>query len=78
VDDGESVRVSVGVECACVAASAGRAGGAPLVDPTARTLEVFRLSEGTWRLVATWRDDAVVRAEPFDAIELELAALWTR
>ena len=29
-------------------------------------------------MLATWRDDAVVRAEPFDAIELELAALWAR
>lgn len=36
VDDGEAVRVSVGVECACVLASAGRAGGAPLVPEGAR------------------------------------------
>lgn len=33
VDDGESVRVSVAVECACVLASVGRPGGAPLLDP---------------------------------------------
>jgi hypothetical protein len=26
--------------------------------------------------VATWTGDAVVRAEPFDALELELATLW--
>jgi len=25
---------------------------------------------------AVWRGDKVVRAEPFDAIELDLAALW--
>lgn len=37
VDDGESLRVSVGVECACILASVGREGGAPLVDPAART-----------------------------------------
>jgi lysine-N-methylase len=37
VDDGEAVRVSVGAECACVLASVGRPGGAPLVDPGART-----------------------------------------
>jgi lysine-N-methylase len=36
VDDGETVRVSVAVECACVIASAGRSGGAPLVSPEAR------------------------------------------
>ncbi|WP_437640111.1 YkgJ family cysteine cluster protein [Sorangium sp. So ce854] len=36
VDDGESVRISVAVECACVLASVGRPGGAPLVDPRLR------------------------------------------
>jgi Uma2 family endonuclease len=49
-----------------------------LLDPVATTLEVLRLEDGAWRLVATWRGEAVVRAEPFDAIELELAALWAR
>lgn len=48
------------------------------VDPLARTLEVFRLDGSTFRLVLTCRDDAKVRAEPFDAIELELGALWER
>lgn len=47
-----------------------------LVDPLARTLEIFRLDGEGWRLVAVHSDDAVVRAEPFDAIELELDALW--
>jgi lysine-N-methylase len=37
VDDGERVRVSVGVECSCVLASVGREGGAPLIPPGART-----------------------------------------
>jgi lysine-N-methylase len=37
VDDGERVRVSIGVECPCVLASVGREGGAPLVEPGART-----------------------------------------
>ncbi|MCL2779188.1 MAG: Uma2 family endonuclease [Polyangiaceae bacterium] len=46
------------------------------VDPIARTLEVHRLQNGLWLRVATYCDDAKVRAEPFDAIELELAALW--
>ena len=49
-----------------------------LVDPLTRTLEVFRLEGDAWLLVRTWRDDAKVRAEPFDAIELELGALWAR
>jgi lysine-N-methylase len=37
LDDGERVRVSTWVECACVLASVGRPGGAPLIDPEART-----------------------------------------
>jgi Uma2 family endonuclease len=49
-----------------------------LVDPVSRTLEVYRLEVDRWLLLGTHRDDAVVRAEPFDAIELELSALWER
>ena len=47
-----------------------------LVDPIARTLEVYRLEGGRWVVIATHGDDAVVKAEPFEAIELELGALW--
>ena len=47
-----------------------------LVDPIERTLEVFRLADGRWSLVATFSDNERVRAEPFDAIELDLALLW--
>jgi Uma2 family endonuclease len=47
-----------------------------LVDPVERTLEVFRLVENRWLLLATFADDERVRAEPFDAIELELGLLW--
>jgi lysine-N-methylase len=36
-DDGEVVRVSVAVECACVLASVGREGGEPIVPPGAVT-----------------------------------------
>ena len=49
-----------------------------LVDPLVRTLEVYRLDGETYRVLGTWRDEARVRAEPFDAIELELGALWAR
>jgi Uma2 family endonuclease len=48
-----------------------------LLDPTARMLEVFRL-ESAWVLVGTWRDDAKIRADPFEALELELAGLWAK
>ena len=50
-----------------------------LVDPIARTLEVFALgAEGRWTLAGVHRDAARVRAEPFDAIELDLEALWAK
>jgi len=48
-----------------------------LLDPTAKTLEVFRLEGGRWSLVGVHGDDAPVRAEPFDAIELALSSLWS-
>ncbi len=47
-----------------------------LIDPLLRTLEVYRLESGRWSMIATHADDARIRAEPFDAIELELGALW--
>ncbi len=49
-----------------------------LVDPLVQTLEVLRLDGETYRLITTWRADAKVRAEPFDAIELDLSVLWAR
>jgi Uma2 family endonuclease len=47
-----------------------------LVEPETKTLETFALDGPDWKHLETWHDDAVVRAVPFDAIELELAALW--
>ena len=47
-----------------------------LVKPTDRTLEVLRLRDGAWTIVGVWEDAAVVRAEPFEAIDLELGRLW--
>ncbi len=50
-----------------------------LIDPVAKTLEAHTLGEeGRWREVQLYRGDAKVRAAPFNAIELELAALWSR
>ena len=50
------------------------------VDPEARTLEVLRrLGEGApsrYVLAQSFCGEEPVRAEPFDAIELELGALW--
>ena len=47
-----------------------------LVNPLERFLEVLRLSDGRYTILDVHRDDAVVRAEPFDAIELSLGVLW--
>ncbi len=47
-----------------------------VIDPLARTLEVFCLDGQRLFLQATYADEALIRAEPFDAIELELSALW--
>ncbi len=49
-----------------------------LVDPAAQTPEVYRLVDGRWTEVATFEGNAKVRAEPFDAIELDLETLWAR
>lgn len=47
-----------------------------LVDPVARTLEAFALEDGKWVVIAQHKDDEVVAVAPFDAIHLELGALW--
>lgn len=49
-----------------------------LINPVERFVEVLRLDGSTYRTVATHVGDAVVRAEPFDAVPLELAPLWSR
>jgi Uma2 family endonuclease len=56
--------------------AANRVGHLWLVDALARTLEVFELHEGSWRLAAAFKDDDEVRAVPFDAIAFSLANLW--
>jgi len=53
-----------------------RVGHVWFVDPIVRTLEVLKLGADGWLLLGTWAGDARVRAEPFDAIELELGILW--
>ncbi len=47
------------------------------VDPLARTLDIFRLTGGQWLLVDGFAGEARVHAEPFAALELELALLWS-
>jgi Uma2 family endonuclease len=47
-----------------------------IVDPVARTIEVLRLDGRRWTILTTGADLAVVRAEPFDALDLDLSLLW--
>jgi Uma2 family endonuclease len=47
-----------------------------IVDPLACTIEIFRLEARRWTLAATHEGQESIRAEPFDAIEIELTLLW--
>lgn len=47
-----------------------------LVDPEERLLEVYRLIDTQWTRISIHSRDARVRAEPFDAIEIDLDLLW--
>jgi Uma2 family endonuclease len=47
-----------------------------LVNPLARTLEVFILEGSRWALLGTFAGDKRVRAVPFDAVEIDLKLLW--
>jgi Uma2 family endonuclease len=48
-----------------------------LVDPRRRTLEVLALEGGSLEPSAEHHGNASIRARPFDAVELELRALWS-
>jgi Uma2 family endonuclease len=47
-----------------------------LLDPVVQTLEVYRLETGNWVSIGTFGGDATVRAELFDAVELDLTLVW--
>jgi Uma2 family endonuclease len=55
-----------------------RVGHLWLLDPRAETLEVYRLTGEGWLHLDTWEGDARARAEPFEAVEIELSYLWAR
>ena len=54
-----------------------RVGHVWLVNPGECTLEVYRLAGDLYSLVDTFVEETAVRAEPFDAVALNLAALWS-
>lgn len=47
-----------------------------LVNPLERSIEVFRLDGEGYRLATVVGGQTNARIEPFDAVELELSALW--
>ena len=47
-----------------------------LVDPLAHTIEIYRLESGRWVVADTFGGWEVVRAQPFDAIELQPGRWW--
>lgn len=47
-----------------------------LVDPSERVLESFELSDQVWKRIGSYDDSAVARIKPFEAIELEVGALF--
>jgi Uma2 family endonuclease len=49
-----------------------------LVDPQPETLEVYRLEAGGWKVAMNAAGPVKVRAEPFEAVELDLARVWAR
>jgi Uma2 family endonuclease len=46
------------------------------LSPESRTLEVLRRQGDLWLQVAVHDGETPVRAEPFEAVELEFASLW--
>ena len=51
-----------------------------LVDPEARTLEAYQAQNKQWLQIGVYsheNGDKTARIAPFDAIELELGALWS-
>ena len=46
------------------------------MNPIAKTLEVYRLSDSSWVLVHTYVNDDVVRAEPFAEVAIEIGRWW--
>ncbi len=48
-----------------------------LVDPKRRTLEAYALADGEWHLLAEASGNDIVAVAPFEALQLDLANLWS-
>lgn len=47
-----------------------------LIDPELQTLEIYRREGDFWTLIGIYEGDSVVRAAPFDAVELDMSPWW--
>jgi Uma2 family endonuclease len=47
-----------------------------IADPEARTLTALQLADGRWVELGVWDDTALVRVPPFEAVELDVGALF--
>jgi len=47
-----------------------------LIDPVLKTLEIFQRGESNWTLLNSYEGSALIRGVPFDAVEIDLGALW--
>ncbi len=47
-----------------------------IVDPLLRTLEVYRRQEAIWARVQVSADYVGIRAEPFEAVEIDMGRWW--
>ena len=47
-----------------------------LINPQARTLEAYRRAQTGWSLLSTHGGEEPVRAEPFEAVAIDLSELW--
>ena len=53
-----------------------RVGSLWLVDPIARTLEIYRLEDDRWIVAGTHGGPEAARLAPFDAVEVDLRRWW--
>ena len=53
-----------------------RVGHLWIVDPILRTLEVYRLEDGRWVVASTHAGTEQIRAEPFEAVPLDMRRWW--
>ena len=47
-----------------------------LIDPLARTLEVFRNRDGEWSVVGAYEGEADAAVPPFEAVPLSMQEVW--